>query len=81
MQEDHNEPVTLANLPNDADAAILVAHLESLGIKAMISGAGGATGWPEAAMLTQVVVRHADLERAQAAMRELQPGDESSASG
>ncbi len=75
MHEDADEPVPLANLPSDADAAILVAHLESLGIKAMISGAGGATGWPEAAMHTQVVVRQADLQRAQAAMRERDSGD------
>jgi len=75
MHEDPDEPVTLANLPNDADAAILVAHLETLGIKAMMSGAGGATGWPEAAMHTQVVVRRGDLAQAQAAARDIGQGE------
>jgi hypothetical protein len=50
---------------------MLVARLESLGIPARASGAGGATGWPEAASYTQVVVRQADLERARAAAREM----------
>jgi hypothetical protein len=68
MDADLDNPVVLANLPTDAQAALLVNRLESLGIRALISGAGGATGWPEAGGYTQVVVRQADLERAQAAL-------------
>ena len=71
MNDDPNNPVVLAELRNDAEAALLVAHLETCGIEARISGAGGATGWPEAAGYTQVVVRQADLERARAAARDV----------
>jgi hypothetical protein len=71
MDADLNNPVVLAELLTDAEAALLVAHLESLGIRARCSGAGGATGWPEAARYTQVVVRQADLERAKAAAHQL----------
>jgi hypothetical protein len=65
---DPDNPMVLANLRTDAEAAMLVAHLETIGITARISGTGGSTGWPEAAGYTQVVVRQADLERAQAAV-------------
>jgi hypothetical protein len=51
--------------------AALVAHLESLGISARVSGAGGSTGWPEATGYSQVVVRRSDLERAIAAAHEV----------
>jgi hypothetical protein len=70
MEADPNTPVVLANLLTDTEAALLVDHLETLGITARISGAGGATGWPEAARYTQVVVRQADLERAEAAVQQ-----------
>ena len=74
MSTDSNNPVVLANLLTDAEAALLVGHLESLGIEARVSGAGGATGWPEAARYAQVVVREGDLERAQATAREVGHG-------
>jgi hypothetical protein len=70
MESDPNAPVVLANLLTDAEAALLIGHLESLGITARTSGAGGATGWPEAAGYTQVVVRQADFERADAALQQ-----------
>jgi hypothetical protein len=66
--------VVLAELLTDSEAALLVAHLEAHGIVARTSGAGGATGWPEAARYTQVVIRQADLKRAQAAAREIGKG-------
>lgn len=70
MNEDSQSPVVLADFLTDTEAALLVAHLESLGIFARTNGSGGATGWPEMATYTQVVVRQADLDRAQAAAAE-----------
>jgi hypothetical protein len=81
MNPDPNSPAVVANLLNDAEAAMLIAlaHLEALGIDARTSGAGGSTGWPESVRYTQVVVRQADLERAREAAREFgiggTPGD------
>jgi hypothetical protein len=71
MSADSNNPVVLAQWLTDVEAALLVAHLESHGILARVSGAGGATGWPEAAGYTQVVVRQADIERARAVAEEI----------
>jgi hypothetical protein len=71
MSDDSENPVVLSNLLTSAEAAMLVAQLESLGITARVSGAGGATGWPEAASYTQVLVRQGDLERARAAADEM----------
>lgn len=77
MNPDPNSPAVLANLLNDAEAAMLIAHLEALGIEARTAGAGGSTGWPESVRYTQVVVRQADLARAQEAAREFGIGDSS----
>jgi hypothetical protein len=71
---DPNNPVVLANLPSDAEAALLIAYLQSVGITARLSGAGGATGWPEGVRYVQVVVRQADLERAKDAMEAAKRG-------
>ena len=65
MAADPNSPQVLANLLTSTEAAMLVAHLESLGIAAQTSGAGGSTGWPEAPGYTQVVVKQDDLHKAQ----------------
>jgi hypothetical protein len=70
MESDPNSPRVLRNFRSDVEAALVVGRLQSLGINARISGAGGATGWPEALGYTQVVVRKADLERALAAIQE-----------
>jgi hypothetical protein len=68
VKGDANSPQVLANLPTEAEAALLVGHLGSLGIEAYVSGAGTSTGWPEAASDVQVVVRRADLVRAREAL-------------
>ena len=70
MTDDAQTPVVLADYLTDTEAALLIGHLESLGIMARANGSGGATGWPEMATYTQVVVRQADLERAKAAAKE-----------
>jgi hypothetical protein len=77
MNSDPNSPAVLANLLTDAEAAMLIAHLEALGIEARTSGAGGSTGWPESVRYTQVVVRQGDLERAREAAREFGIGGQS----
>ena len=64
MASDPNSPQVLANLRTPIEAQLLVNHLESVGIKAIASGAGPSTGWPEVPCESQVVVRNMDLERA-----------------
>jgi hypothetical protein len=71
MSNDPDSPRVLARLRTEADAYLLIEHLESLGIKAVYGGAGTSTGWPEAPGDVQVMVRQADLERAQAIRAEL----------
>lgn len=68
MKGDANSPQVLAKLPTEAEAALLVGHLRSMGIEAYVSGAGTSTGWPEAASDVQVVVRQGDLARAREAL-------------
>jgi len=68
MDNDPNSPQVLANLRTDAEAQLVVNHLESIGIKALISGSGPSTGWPEVPCDTQVVVRRSELERAKEAL-------------
>jgi len=72
MNNDPNSPQVLANLRTDTEAQLVVNHLESIGIKALIAGAGPSTGWPRAPSETQVVVRRADLERAKEALSTIQ---------
>jgi len=65
MSDDPNKPVVLCDFLTDLEATLLIGHLEEAGIRAMRSGTGGSTGWPDAASYTQVVVRERDLELAQ----------------
>jgi hypothetical protein len=57
MEADPNTPVVLANLLTDAEAALLIGHLQTLGTR--MSGPA-APGWPEAATRRS----QADFERA-----------------
>jgi FAD/FMN-containing dehydrogenase len=68
MTADPDSPREVARVRTEVEAALVVGHLESLGIKAFISGAGTSTGWPEVPGDVQVVVRQADLERAHEAL-------------
>jgi hypothetical protein len=68
---DPDSPTEVARVRNEVEATLIVGHLESLGIKAFISGAGTSTGWPEVPGDVQVVVRQADLERARTALDQI----------
>jgi hypothetical protein len=73
MPGDPNSPQVLAGLLREEEAALIVGHLDSLGIHADIWGAStSGLGWPEVPRNVQVVVRQADLERARAALKRLQ---------
>jgi hypothetical protein len=64
MSDDPNSPQVLARWLTQQEAAMLVSHLESLGIKADIWGDNAAIAWPEVPRDIQVVVRSTDLDRA-----------------
>ncbi len=70
MNSDPHRPVVLSDYLTEVEARLLIGFLEGQGIKAFNSGAGGATGWPDAAAYAQVVVREVDLEAAKAAMQQ-----------
>ncbi len=72
---DPDSPARLTTVPTEAEAAMIVAALDAHGIEAQTSGQL-TSGWrAEAPGGVNVVVRHADLEAAQAAMQELKNGD------
>ena len=71
MASDPANPQVLANLRTEAEAQLLVNQLESIGIKALVSGSGPSSGWPKALGEVQVVVRQADLERALEVLNDL----------
>jgi hypothetical protein len=64
MSGDPDSPKVLATVRTDMEAALVVNHLATQGIKAFVSGVGTSTGWPEAPGDVQVVVRQSDFERA-----------------
>ena len=68
MSGDPNNPQVVAGLLTQEEASLLVAHLESLGIRADVWGANTAIAWPEIPRNVQVVVRSADLARAKEAL-------------
>lgn len=72
MPGEPNSPQVLAGSLTEAEAALIVGHLDSLGIHADVWGAN-TTGvaWPEVPCNAQVVVRQADLERARAVLQRL----------
>jgi len=70
IDPDPNRPVVLSDLLTEIEATMVIGYLDSIGIRAMTAGAGGATGWPDAASYTQVVVRHCDEARARLALAE-----------
>lgn len=70
MTADPHRPLVLSNFLTEVEAGLLIAFLEGQGVKAFNSGAGGSTGWPDAAAYSQVVVREVDLSKAQALLEE-----------
>lgn len=70
MSTDPDTPRLLAHLRNEIDAQLLIDRLAELGIRAKMLSALLAVA-PEVPPDVQVVVRSADLERAQSARAEL----------
>jgi len=68
MATDPNSPYVLASLLTEIEAQLIVNHLESVGIKAVLC----AGPRPEMPCRAQVVVRRADLERAMQALAGIQ---------
>jgi hypothetical protein len=85
MAGDPNSPQVLASLLTEAEAAIIVGHLDSQGIHADVWGAStSSAAWPEVPRNVQVVVRQADLEQARATLDRIQqnrPGMKSDEGG
>lgn len=69
---DPNSPQVLTTALTEQEAALIVNHLDALGIKADIWGARSFAAWPEIPRDIQVVVRQADLSRAKEALDQLQ---------
>jgi hypothetical protein len=61
----------LATLLTEPEAASIVSYLDSLGIRAEIWNAQSGPLWPEGHPDVRVVVRQADLARAQEALAEM----------
>jgi hypothetical protein len=64
MTTDPNNPEILIRVPNEVEAAAVVAWLASEGIRALTSGAYTAGFRAEAPGDVRVLVKHEDLERA-----------------
>ena len=61
---DPNSPQVLTTALTEQEAALVVNHLETLGIKADIWGTRSLAAWPDVPRDIRIVVRQADLERA-----------------
>jgi hypothetical protein len=69
MTDDPNQPVVLATLPTDVQAALIVAALRERGIEARSVGELTSGFRAEAPGGVKILVRQADLDRAQVALR------------
>jgi hypothetical protein len=74
MADDPNEPVVLTTRPSESLAALIVAALKDHGVEAQATG-GFTSGFrTEVPGEVRVLVRQADLGRAQQALREIEAG-------
>jgi hypothetical protein len=71
---DPNSPQTVATALSEQEAALIVNHLDTLGIRADIWGTSGLAGWPDVPRDIRIVVRQADLDRAREALDRIQQG-------
>ena len=71
MQTDPESPQVLARLRSEGDAQFLIDHLESAGIRALMTGQGLLYVYPEVPADVRVLVRACDLEHAQGVRAEL----------
>jgi hypothetical protein len=69
MTDDPNQPVVLTTVPTDVQAALIVAALRERGIEAQSVGELTSGFRAEAPGDVKILVRQADLARAQAALR------------
>ena len=72
MSDDPNRPVVLTTVPNEAQAAILVAVLDEHGVPAQATGALTSAFRAEVPGAVRIMVRQADLSRAQEALQAVQ---------
>jgi hypothetical protein len=75
MAEDPDSPQIVAGFLSGSEALTIAGHLKSLGIMAHVWGAHLCDAWPEVPCNIQVVVRHADLARADEAISELRASE------
>ncbi len=71
MVTDSNEPVVLTAATTEAEAAMIVARLEQEGIDAKSAGQLTTGFPPQVSGLVEVLVRRADLVRAQQVLRQV----------
>lgn len=64
MAEDPHKPIALTSVPNDIEAAVIVAALSAEGIEAMATGGFTAGFVAEAPGSVQITVKQEDLSRA-----------------
>lgn len=72
MADDPNRPVVLTTKPTEAEAAILAAALENRGVKCWLTGDMTSGLRAEAPGEVRILVRWADLEQAQQALRDIE---------
>ena len=72
MSDDPNRPVVLTTAPSEPQAALIVAALDERGVKAQTIGELTSGFRAEAPGDVRIVVRQADLERAQDALRAIE---------
>ena len=71
MADDPSQPVRLTRVPSETQAALLVAALQERGISAHTEGALTSGFRAEAPGGVDIFVRKADLQKAEAALREI----------
>jgi len=72
MADDPNQPVLLTTAPSEGRAAVLVAALDAHGIEAEMVGGLTAGFKAEAPGEVRILVPHAQLEKARAALAEIE---------
>jgi len=78
MTDDPNRPVVLTTVPTEVQAAVIVAALDAEGIEAQAVGQLTSGFRAEAPGGVRVLVRQADLARAQTVLQAAKAGEHSS---
>ena len=76
MNEDPQNPVELTSVPNEIEAAAVVAALRSWGIEAVTTGSFTAGFRAEAPGVVHVLVKQEDFDRAQEAFAAIEAEEE-----